>query len=144
MVTEIARLAKKAGFPINEQTTIKSQKWIILTQIAKEVEEEKESEFVVCDRGIIDNYAYLTHKFGKQVDLEPLIKHHLKSYNFLFKVPIYYKLQFDGIRTTNPNFQKEIDEEIDKVLNEKKVKHHKLSEKKDFLEQTKKLIEEHL
>ena len=144
MVTEIARLAKRAGLPINEETTIRSQKWIILTQIAKEVEEEKESDFIVCDRGIIDNYAYLTHKFGNQQDLDPLIEQHLKSYDFLFKVPVYYPLQFDGVRTMNQDFQKEIDQEIDKVLNEKQVRHHKLSADQDFLKQAKEIIEKEL
>ena len=142
LVTEVARDAIKVGLPINESTTIEAQIWIILTQIAKEIEAEKNSKIVICDRSVIDNYAYLFHSFGSQKHIENLIKQHLKSYDFLFKVPIFYQLKEDGVRTIDENFQKVIDETIDKLLDKNKINHYKLLMDKDFLEQVKETINE--
>jgi len=140
MVTEVARDATKVGLPINESTTVEAQTWIILTQIAKEIEAEKHAKIVICDRSIIDNYVYLFHSFGQQKHLEELIKKHMTTYDFLFKVPIFYQLKEDGVRALDEKFQKVIDQKLDLILKENKINHTKLLMDKDFLEQAKEII----
>ena len=45
--------------PINRETTIKAQAWILHTQIAWELQAGAKAEVVVCDRAVLDNYCYL-------------------------------------------------------------------------------------
>lgn len=70
LVTEIAR---KSPFPVNESTTLESQLWILHQQIATELEMGPRAQYVVCDRAVIDNYAYLSNKFDRQPYLEPML-----------------------------------------------------------------------
>jgi len=59
MVREVAR---RCPLPINQETTVAAQEWILHTQIASEIEAEAGHEIVICDRSILDNYCYLVHK----------------------------------------------------------------------------------
>ena len=123
IVSEIAREAAKSGFLINENTTVNAQGWILFIQMAKELEGKNDSEYVICDRSVIDNYMYMRIRFGPQQFYEDLIMDWLKynSYDFLFKVPPLGELQKDGVRSVVPEFQKKIDEELTKFLAEKEI-----------------------
>ena len=56
LVKEVARLSP---LPINRKTSLDAQMWILATQIAEEIRSAAHHEVVVCDRSVLDNYAYL-------------------------------------------------------------------------------------
>ena len=85
LVKEVARLSP---LPINRQTSLEAQMWILTTQIAEEIRSAAHHEVVVCDRSVLDNYAYLVFAAGRQRWLEPLVNRWMKTYDLLFKVPI--------------------------------------------------------
>ena len=117
-------VARNCPFPINEETTKKSQIWIILNQIIKELEGEEKADVLISDRSVLDGYCYYMRKFKRSKILEPLVRNHLKTYDLIIYVPIKEGfLKKDKIRTENPKFQKEVDEIIKKMLKEFKVKH---------------------
>ena len=112
MVREVARFCP---LPINRDTTVAAQSWILHTEIAEELAAEGKAEIVICDRSVLDNYCYLLQT-GKHPMLEPLVKWWTTSYQLLIKVPIVGSLQFDGLRDVDSAFQRTVDETIDRVL----------------------------
>lgn len=110
LVTEIAR---RSPFPVNEGTTLESQLWILHQQIATELEMTPRAQYVVCDRAVIDNYAYLSNKFERQLYLEPMLAHWLGTYDLLVYVPLCGNgIPADGFRSENVQFQQTIDARV--------------------------------
>ena len=127
----LGEIVRNCPFPINEQTTKKSQIWIILSQIIKELEEEDKNDMLICDRSALDGYVYYVRKFGRSAILEPLIREHMKTYDKIIKVPIKKEfLQKDKFRSINQEFQKEIDILTNKLLKNFKIEYE---EYKDIL-----------
>ncbi len=118
MVTEIAR---KCPLPINKDTTHDAQLWILVTQIASEIEAAGTYEHVICDRSVLDNYAYEVVHSGRDALMESMMDRWLPSYDVLFKAPNCYPLVADGVRDTDREFQAEVDRVIDTLLAEKGV-----------------------
>jgi len=114
MVREVARFCP---LPINRDTTIAAQSWILHTEIAEELVAEHKAEVVVCDRSVLDNYCYLLQT-GRLPVLEPLVRWWSSTYGLLIKVPIVGTLQFDGLRDVDDAFQRAVDEKIEEVLAE--------------------------
>ena len=110
-------MARFCPLPINRETTVAAQSWILHTEIAEELVAENTSEIVICDRSVLDNYCYLLQT-GKHPMLEPLVRWWTGTYQLLIKVPIVGSLQFDGLRDVDAAFQKAVDETIDGVLAE--------------------------
>src|SRR3989338_6251964 len=75
----LGEIARKCQLPINEQTSKKSQIWIILSQIIREIEEEGKSDFLICDRSVLDSYCYYANKFGLSKTIEPLVVEHMRT-----------------------------------------------------------------
>lgn len=113
LVTEVAR---HCPLPINRETTVAAQTWILHAQVCREIEAAARGERVVCDRAVVDNYAYLVHAAGRQPDWEPLLADWLATYDLLVKVPVEDAPSFDGTRDTSVEFQRDIDEMIDELL----------------------------
>jgi hypothetical protein len=65
---------------------------------------------------VLDNYAYLVARAGRQPELEPLVLQWVRSYHTLFKVPVTAAPTFDGKRAVSPAFQRQIDEIIEELL----------------------------
>ena len=121
MCTEVAR---RCPLPINRKGDFHSQLWIFVTQIKEEIEAEKDYEFVVCDRSVLDTYVY-TRYLLTEADTEriwALAKEHLKTYDLLFRMPIIdgYMAQ-DGVRDTDKRFQQDIDAMMNEFLKESKI-----------------------
>jgi len=123
MVKEVARLSP---LPINRQTSLDAQMWILSTQIAEEIRSAAHHEVVVCDRSVLDNYAYLVFAAGRQRWLEPLVNRWMKTYDLLFKVPIAGSPAADGVRDTDEFFMRSIDRLVDDLLAERKLAHERL------------------
>lgn len=123
MVKEVARLSP---LPINRKTSFEAQLWILMTQVAEEIRSAAHHEVVVCDRSVLDNYAYMLFACGRQPAIEPFVRRWLKTYDLLFKVPIQGAPSADGIRDTDEFFMRQIDQTIDRLLTEKHVAHQVL------------------
>ncbi len=122
MVREVARFCP---LPINRDTTVAAQSWILHTEIAEELVAENKAEVVICDRSVLDNYCYLLQT-GKHPMLEPLVRWWTGTYGLLIKVPIVGTPQFDGLRDVDTTFQHLVDEKIDEVLSEWSIEAVKL------------------
>lgn len=118
LVKEVARLSP---LPINQKTSLEAQLWILTTQIAEEIRSAAHHEVVICDRSVLDNYAYLVFAAGRQRWLEPLVNRWMKSYDLLFKVPISGGPAADGVRDTDEFFMRQIDKLVDELVEERKL-----------------------
>lgn len=114
----VQEVARDCPMPINLDTTLYAQAWILHTQIAREIAAAERNRAVVCDRSVLDNYAYLVHRVGRRRELGPLVEDWLKTYTLLVKVPIWQRPRYDGVRATDISFQKEIDSEVERLLAE--------------------------
>ena len=124
MVKEVARLSP---LPINRQTSIEAQTWILMTQVAEEIRSASQHEVVVCDRSVLDNYAYMVLACGRQKGIERFVDHWMKTYDLLFKVPVSEgAVSADGVRDTDEFFVRSIDQLVDTLLGEKRIPHEKL------------------
>jgi nicotinamide riboside kinase len=122
----VKEVARACPLPINRDTTLAAQSWILHTQIASEIAAEAQHDAVICDRGALDNYAYLVAARGGHPILDELVSYWMTTYDYLFKVPIGLELETDGIRDTGEKFQREIDECVDRLLNEKNLSYYRL------------------
>jgi len=118
MVKEVAR---ESPLPINQQTSFAAQTWILMTQIADEIRSASQYDVVVCDRSVLDNYAYLVRACGRQAALEPLIDSWMSSYALLVKVPVMGTAAADGVRDPDEVFVADIDALVDELLLEKRI-----------------------
>ncbi len=123
IVKEVARLSP---LPINQKTSLEAQTWIFLTQMAEEIRASSQNDVLVCDRSVLDNYAYLMLACGRQPAIERFMHHWMKSYDLLFKVPYGGQLAADGVRDTDTFFAEAVDQLVDKLLAERSLPHERL------------------
>jgi nicotinamide riboside kinase len=114
----VKEVARACPLPINRDTTDAAQNWILHSQVAREIELAGAYDMIVCDRSVVDNYAYLVHAAGRRPELEPFIRHWLTTYGLLVKVPVIAPPTFDGTRDTSVDFQMAIDRTLDQLLAE--------------------------
>jgi nicotinamide riboside kinase len=122
----VKEVARDCPLPINKDTTLDAQTWILHSQCARELAAETAAEVAVCDRSILDNYAYLVHAVGRQAHLDPWVRRWCDSYDALFKVPLWRKPRFDGTRDTDIIFQREIDATLEELIADFAVPVHHL------------------
>ena len=122
----VKEVARSCPLPINRDTTLEAQSWILHSQIVEELAAASRYEVVVCDRSALDNYAYLVHQVGRRPEYDGLVREWMKSYDGLFKVPILQPPSFDGTRDTSGSFQEDVDRLIDGLLKDLGVVHHRL------------------
>jgi len=122
----VKEVARACPLPINEDTTLEAQAWILHSQIAAELATAAQYEAVVCDRSVLDNYAYLVYRVGRRAEYDALVHEWLGTYTGLFKVPVLQAPTFDGKRAVSPTFQQEIDGVIDDLLEAFDVRVHRL------------------
>ena len=92
-----------------------------MSQVAEEIRSASQHDVVVCDRSVLDNYAYMMFACGKQRPIERFVDHWMKTYDLLFKVPISGQASADGVRDTDEFFMRSIDQLVDTLLAEKKL-----------------------
>ena len=112
----VKEVARECPLPIKQDTTLEAQSWILHTQIAMEIAAGDRYQAVICDRSVLDNYAYLVHQVGRVEAMEPVIAQWLMTYSLLVKVPIWEPPRFDGTRDVSEKFQAEIDRTIDDLV----------------------------
>jgi len=115
----VVEMARHSPFPINEATSEFGQLWILHRHIVAELEASLRADAVVCDRSVLDNYAYYCHKFGRQFHLDALIKEWIETYSLLVKVPIVDEwLIDDGVRSVDRQFRVEIDAWVEDLIHD--------------------------
>lgn len=110
LLTEIAR---ECPFPLNEQATREAYQWIIARQVQLEIEKSPRADVLVCDRSVLDNFAYYARRFGRKGEeaeaLGSYCRSWMNTYDLLVRLPITEGLAPDGFRSTDTKFQREID-----------------------------------
>lgn len=115
----VHEVARRCPLPINEETGVAAQSWILHTQLGEELVAGDRHPVVLCDRSVLDNYVYLLLAAGRQPELEPLIDYWIATYDLLVHVPIVSVPPADGIRATDPSFQSAIDDRLLRELDER-------------------------
>jgi len=115
-VEVVHEVARRCPLPINEETSVAAQSWILHSQIAEELVAQARYPAVICDRSVLDNYVYLLLAAGRQAALEPLIEAWTRGYDLLVHVPIVEQLNPDGIRSASPAFQRAVEERLCREL----------------------------
>jgi nicotinamide riboside kinase len=127
-LSEVARTCPLSIDSNDSREVQEAQEWIIYTQCARELEYVNKCSVLICDRSVLDGYAYYINKCGENKVLENLIREKIRDYNFLIKVPINQDyLKADGIRSINLEYQKRIDASIDYLLGKFEMKYYNTS-----------------
>jgi GTPase SAR1 family protein len=108
-VEVVREVARRCPLPINQETTVPAQEWILHTQISWEIEAAATHDVVLCDRSVLDNYCYMVHAAGSQPVWEKIFDHWLPTYDLLVHVPLWSQPSFDGVRAIDPGFQEQIE-----------------------------------
>ena len=110
LLTEIAR---ECPFPLNENASREAYHWVIARQVQLELEKSPRADILVCDRAVLDNFAYYVRRFGnagQQAEaLDSYCRAWMETYDLLVRLPITQQLAPDGFRSTDLDFQREID-----------------------------------
>ena len=120
-VEVVHEVARRCPLPINEETSISAQSWILHTQIAEELVARSRYPAVICDRSVLDNYVYLLLSAGRQEGLDMLVQSWTLSYDLLVHVPVIEQPSPDGIRSANPAFQLAVEERLRRELAEREI-----------------------
>ena len=132
----LEEVARRCPLPINEETSLDAQTWILVETVRREIELAKIYTEVVCDRSVLDNYCYMEFALGRTQALFDLARYWAGTYDLLFKVPIRPELlQDDGTRSTDLAFQRAIDKTLDEILEEMSVDVHRFESLDDTVDQ---------
>jgi len=112
----VREVARRCPLPINRETSVQAQSWILSTQMAWELEAAAQHPFVLCDRSVLDNYCYLVFAAGPQPMWEPLLSGWLATYDLLIKVPLWTTPRWDGVRDVDLLFQREIEQHLEQQI----------------------------
>ena len=115
-----------------KENSIPAQAWILCRQLIEELEAVHKYDILVCDRTVIDNYAYFLWnlRVGRPASEElqkiaaSILDSSAHTYDFIIKLPITIQLSVDGFRSTDAQWQREIDSIITELLAAKNVKHN--------------------
>lgn len=130
--SEIAASAFEQGIPINENTTLQAQLYILMQHITEELRASiRHYQVVVCDRSVFDNWVYMERRCGGKGN--EYILEFLRGYaeNFpydaIYKLPLVGRLMDDGIRDAqNKTFQTDIYERLNRLLADLKIPYNTL------------------
>ena len=117
----VHEVARRCPLPINEETSVAAQSWILHTQVAEELVAAARYPVVLCDRSVLDNYVYLLLAAGEREPLQSVVATWVRSYRLLVHVPIVGRLQADGIRAADPEFQRLVDERLCRELDRRGI-----------------------
>ena len=130
--SEIAASAYEQGIPINDNTTLPAQLYILMQHITEELRAViRNYQIVVCDRSVFDNWIYLERRCGAACNrfiLDFLERYSDKfRYDAVYKLPLTGELRDDGIRDARDrSFQLDIAARLDRLLEELRIPHRTL------------------
>lgn len=94
------------------------QAMIMARQIETEAMLERSAEVLICDRTLVDHWAYTEVLFPDEVaSLEGqawkrMVGRWVASYDLIYRLPIEFAMENDGVREADENFRVAIDERI--------------------------------
>jgi len=115
-VEVVHEIARRCPLPINLETSVASESWILHTQVAEEILAAARYPVVLCDRSVLDNYVYLLLAAGPQREIEGFMEPWMRTYDLLVHVPIVDQPSPDGIRALDPAFQRAVDQRLEAEL----------------------------
>lgn len=114
--TERSKYLNSLGIPLNHETTIEGQTIFLAERVTELIQDR-----LITDRTIIDVMAFT--KCARKVSymdgdaFEDYAKRFVRQYDYIFYIsPDGMDIEDNGIRETDANYRKEIDEEIQKLL----------------------------
>jgi len=113
--------------------TFLRQMLILMGQPIYEIAQAKGASTLLCDRAILDHWAYTEYLFAAKLkDSEALVAKafvtkHMASYDYVFYVPIEFGPKDDGTREGDGAFQLSVDGKIRELLAELDIPHHVVS-----------------
>ncbi len=126
----VHEVARRCPLPINEETGLASESWILHSQIAEELIAEARYPVVICDRSALDNYVYMLLSAGPREALDQLVNWWMRSYSLLIEVPIAEDPSADGVRSEDPVFQRAVEERLSQELEKRGLEVLRLEPKK--------------
>jgi hypothetical protein len=128
-IDELASKAKQRGLPIDKETTLETQLWILHSQFANELLlsqiKTPKYEVIITDRGI-DNYCYLENNVGQNQYALDMTLGHIKLFpsNRIYLLPIIDDNIVDNaLRSTDKQFQKDMDQKVRDFLTNYDIEH---------------------
>ena len=117
LITEIAR---ECPFALNDQASREAHQWIIARQVQLEIEKRPRAEVLICDRSVLDNFAYYARLYGTAGEQAEALLGYCRAwtstYDLLVRLPVMAPLTDDGFRSTDVAFQHEIEHWCDELF----------------------------
>ena len=114
IVKETAKEAFKCGFPINKDTTLETQLWILVSQIKNELEAERsKADVILCDRTVLDQIIYT--KASPNVN-DPFDHLRGMTYGYMATKPYDKIFIFSPLDNLEEDGVREIDKEWQKII----------------------------
>lgn len=108
----IQEVARSCPFKINDKMSVETALWIYFEHSKKELEAIAQHDIVITDRSSYDSFIYADH-FGLKIDkgLRESAKNHLQVfYDQIYLVRSSDIIFDDGVRSTDRNFQRSIED----------------------------------
>ncbi|MGH2829401.1 MAG: AAA family ATPase [Actinomycetota bacterium] len=129
LLPEAAREVAAMGFKLDKDATPETETLIFLKQYYNEM---THPEFI-GDRSLVDVMTYAGWVLDNQERRKEtalwdqclaIARHHLRSqYSHVFYLPIEFPIVPDGLRPLDPEFQREIDERMLKILSDNSIEY---------------------
>ena len=120
-VAVMPELARRCPFPVNEEMTELSQRWILCKQMLSEIDLAFYNHIVVCDRTVIDPLAYAVYAgfFDFVASSIQTAVDWFSTYDKVFWIrPNGHDLIFDNFRSVNADFQVAVDQHIKEIIDQ--------------------------
>lgn len=142
----VLEIARRCPLPINRDTTLDAQGWILHTQIAEEILAGARYEVVICDRSVLDNFVYLLLSAGPQPVFRTLVDSWIGTYDLLVQVPVVGDPRADGLRSTDPGFQTAVHRRLLKEIKDRDLEVLDLEgvDRADWLDRVEHVVRGHL
>lgn len=123
LIEGVARTMKDKGFAIDKDATLDS-KWAIEAAYTRIEQQLKDEPKIFC-RSVIDRFAY-ARAGGIDMDMyyEKMVPAYINmEYDVILYTPIEERVVLvgDGVRNTDPAYQRKVDTEIRKILKDYQV-----------------------
>ncbi len=142
----VGEIARRCPLPINRDTTLAAQGWILHTQIAEEILASARYDVVICDRSVLDNFVYLLLSAGRQPTFEALVDAWIDTYDLLVQVPVISDLRPDGLRSIDPAFRDAVHQRLVEEVDSRGLQVLDLAptERDDWLDQVERAVKDRL
>ena len=127
----VEEVARTSPWAINEEADFVSQRWIFNQQILKELEAEYGNpDVILCDRCPVDNLTYFERlqkpyepfPVTEYLQIFEIVRLWSQKYDHIIQMPLNLNwLKEDGVRSVNIAFAQDIDNRINKIVEEFKL-----------------------